>query len=253
MDKRNTKVTKAISWFALMYFVILFAERAQSLIRTFAQDKGFVKAFDVFANITVLLSLCATVIMLAFCNRSFFRSLFKSVVPDWSMLTITCGTALVSGMIHTENTIPGIQFASYGMLIVAMILRTAQLAPNAGNRLSLWYSLAFLTVFSMAIPVVYHSHIELAVLFHIIEFAVMFLLVLSFTLLLRKLFIGKGENLLLLCVVVTMAIGDAIILWMRWSEEVNSFVLIFASLSIVMYIVGKLIFRRISRGRKPVV
>lgn len=244
MEKKSTKITKAISWFVLLYFLILFAERAQSLVRAVLQGGWFPTAFDGFANITVALSLCATVVLLLFFNGSFFKSLFLSVVPDYSMLTITCGVVLVSGMIHTECTIPAIQFASYGMLIVAMILRTAQLAPSAKSRLSLWYSMAFLTVFSMAIPVVYHSHIELATLFHIIEIVVMLLLVYSFTAMLRRLFVGKGENLLLLFIVLTMAVGDAVVLWMRWAEEINYFVLIFASLSVVMYIAGKLILRK---------
>ena len=71
----------------------------------------------------------------------------------------------------------------------------------------------------------------------------MLLLVLSFTVMLRKLFLGKGENLLLWAPFVIMALGDAVILWMRWTEEINSFVLIFACLSAVMFIIGKLILR----------
>lgn len=243
MDKNSTKVNKAISWFFLLYFVILFAERAQSLFKTVSQVGFFPTPFDAFANITVAVSLCAALILLVFKSGLFFKSLFLTVVPNYSILTIISGVILVSGMIHTECTIPGIQFASYGMLIIAMILRTAQLAPKAKSRFSLWYSLIYLTVFSMAIPVVYHSHIELAVLFHVIEAVVMLLLVLSFTIMLRKLFMGKGENLLLWAPFVIMALGDAVVLWMRWNEEINSFVLIFACLSSVMFILGKPILR----------
>lgn len=243
MDKNSTKVNKAISWCFLLYFVILFAERAQSLFRAFSQGGFFPSAFDAFANVTVALSLFAAIVLLIFKSGLFFKSLFMTVVPNYSILTIISGVILVSGMIHTECTIPAIQFASYGMLIVAMILRTAQLAPKVKSRFSLWYSLIYLTVFSMAIPVVYHSHIELSVLFHIIETVVMLFLVLSFTIMLRKLFLGKGENLLLWAPFVIMAVGDTVVLWMRWTEEVNSFVLIFAGLSAVMFIIGKLILR----------
>ena len=144
-------------------------------------------------------------------------------------------------MLHTEFTIAPIQFAAYGMLIIAMILRAVELSGIAQNRFSLWYSLGYLTAFSMAIPVVYHSEIENAVLFHVIESAVMLLLVLSFTLMLRRLFIGKGENLLLWAPFIIMAVGDAVVLWMRWTEEINSFVLIFACLSAVLFIIGKVI------------
>lgn len=243
MEKNSTKINKMISWFFLLYFVILFIERAQSLFRAVSEHGFFPTAFDAFANITVALSLCAALVLLIFRSGLFFKSLFMAVVPNYSILTIISGVILVSGMIHTEFTIPGIQFASYGMLIFAMILRTAQLSSKTKNRFVLWYSLCYLTLFSMAIPVVYHSHIELAVLFHIIEAVVMLLLVLSFTIMLRKLFTGKGENLLLWAPFIIMAAGDAVVLWMRWNEEINYFVLIFAVVSAVAFLAGKLLVK----------
>jgi hypothetical protein len=70
----------------------------------------------------------------------------------------------------------------------------------------------------------------------------MFALVCSFTLMLRRLFLGRGENLLLWLPFAVMAIGDAVVLWMGWAAEVNAFVLIFAALSVVLFIIGKIIF-----------
>ncbi len=241
MAVKGSKYTKWISWLFLLYFVILAGERLQSLIRAIARDGLFPTAFDGFVNLTAILSLCAAVIMLLLFNRSFLKSLFSTVVPDYSALTITSGVILVSGMVHTEFTIPPIQFAAYGMLIVAMILRAAELSSSAENRFSMWYSLIYLTAFSMAIPVVYPSSIEHAALFHFIEADVMLVLVVSFTVMLRRLFVGRGENLLLWIPFLVMVIGDAAVLWMRWSEEINSFVLIFAILSAVLFLVGKLI------------
>lgn len=241
MAVKGTKFTKWISWLFLLYFVILAGERLQSLIRAIARDGLFPTAFDGFVNLTAILSLCAAVIMLLLFDRSFLQSLFSTAVPDYSALTITSGVILVSGMVHTEFTIPPIQFAAYGMLIVAMILRVAELSSSAENRFSMWYSLIYLTAFSMAIPVVYHSAIEHAALFHFIEADVMLVLVVSFTVMLRRLFVGRGENLLLWIPFLVMVIGDAAVLWMRWSEEVNSFVLIFAILSAVLFLAGKLI------------
>ena len=245
--KNQNGITKAISWLFLLYFAILFGERAQSLLFTVMNGGLFASAFDTFVNLTAILSLCAAVIMLALFNRGFWKSLFASARPDYSALTITSGVILVSGMVHTEYTIPGIQFASYGMLILAMILRTAQLSGGAKSRFSIRYSLAYLTVFSMAIPVVYHSAIEQAALFHFIEADVMLLLVLSFTVMLRRLFIGQGEDLLLWLPFAVMAVGDAAVLWMRWSEEVNAFVLIFAALSAVMFLIGKPILYQLKK------
>ena len=241
MTAKKKGFGRLISWMFLMYFVILFGERAQSLFRAITQYGLFPSAFDDFVNLTAILSLCATVAMLVIRCRSFWKSLFSAAEADYCPLSVTSGVILVSGMLHTEFTIAPIQFAAYGMLIIAMILRSVELSGIAQNRFSLWYSLGYLTAFSMAIPVVYHSEIESAVLFHVIESAVMLLLVLSFTLMLRRLFLGKGENLLLWVPFIIMAVGDAVVLWMRWAEEINSFVLIFACLSAVLFIIGKVI------------
>lgn len=248
MTAKKKNFGRLISWLFLLYFVILFAERTQSLIRAVTQYGLFPSVFDGFVNLTALLSLCATVIMFLVRCRSFWKSLFSSTKADYCPLTVTSGVILISGMLHTEYTIPAIQFTAYGMLIIAMILRTVELSGDAKSRFSLWYSLGWLTAFSMAIPVVYHSEIENAVLFHIIESLVMLLLVLSFTLMLRRLFLGKGENLLLWAPFLIMVIGDAVVLWMRRTEEINSFVLIFACLSAVLFIVGKVIWKL--RGRQ---
>lgn len=247
MAQKKNGAVKAISWLFLLYFVILFGERAQSLVRSISQYGLFPDAFGGFVNMTAAASLCAAVILLAFFNGSFWRSLFSSAVPDYSMLTITSGVILVSGMVHTEFTISGIQFASYGMLIVAMIIRTAQLSGGAKSRFSLWYSLIYLTAFSMAIPVVYHSNIAQATLFHSLEAVVMLLLVFSFTVMLRRLFIGESEDLLMWLPFAAMVLGDAVLIWMRWSEEINYFVLIFAALSAVLFIVGKPILSKIGK------
>ena len=233
----------ALSWFFLLYFVILFAERLQSLLRAAAAGQFFCDPFEGIAGVTVSLSLLSAVILLAFRSGSFWKSLLHNREPDYAMLSVTAGVILVSGMIHTLYTIPGIQFASYGMLIVAMLLRILQLAPQSKNRFGLWYSLAYLTVFSMAIPVVY-KHYTLAnpALFHGLEYLVMLSLVILFTVMLRRLFLGQGENLLQWLPFAEMAIGDTAVLWIGWTAEANLFVLIFAALSAVMFLVGTLLF-----------
>lgn len=245
MKKKEHRFSKVISWLTLAYFVILFAERAQSILRILIDDNIglFYTPFDIYANVLTVVSISATIFMLIVYNGDFFRSLTDSkVVPDYSMLAITAGVMLVSGMVHTEFTIAPLQFGAYGALIVAMILRTAETAPKAKSKLKLWYSLAFLTVFSMAIPVMYHSYIEHAVLFHIIAAATALVLVFFFTLMMRRVFIGNAEDLLLFVPTILMAALDSVVIIMRWNEEINMFALIFAALSVVMFIAGRVIF-----------
>ena len=238
-------MSMVISWLFLGYFIILFAERAQSLVRicrgSFADL--YRSRFDGYVNTLTIISLIATVVMLIFACKGFWQSLAdKSVIPDYSMLTVTAGILLVSGMVHTEYTVAPVQFASYGMLIVAMVLRCVQLSEGSGNRFMLWYSLIFLTVFSMAIPVMYRSEINNATLFHIIEAVVSLALVACFTFMLRDLFLGQGNDLLRWVPMLIAVIGDAVILAMRWKESVNTFVLIFIILSAVIFSAGKIVF-----------
>ena len=195
------------------------------------------------ARALTALSLVASVLLLIFGNKGFWQSLVDSdVVPDYTMLTVTAGVILVSGMMHTEHTIAPVQFASYGMLIVAMILRTVQTSSGAEHPFMFWYSLAFLTVFSMAIPVMYRSEISRAALFHVTEALAALALVACFTWMLRDLFTGQGSDLLRWIPMIIAAVADAVILAMRWREKVNTFVLIFIILSAVVFVVGRVVF-----------
>lgn len=226
-------------------FFILFAERAQSLVRISRSSFSdlYRTGFDGFVNTLTALSLVAAVLLLIFGNKGFWQSLVNSdVVPDYTMLTITAGVILVSGMMHTEHTIAPVQFASYGMLIAAMILRTAQTSSGAEHPFMFWYSLAFLTVFSMAIPVMYRSEISRAALFHVTEAIAALALVACFTWMLRDLFTGQGSDLLRWIPMIIAAVADAVILAMRWREKVNAFVLIFIILSAVVFAVGRVVF-----------
>lgn len=242
---QNSSLYPVISWFFLGYFFILFAERAQSLVRISRSSFSdlYRTGFDGFVNTLTALSLVAAVLLLIFGNKGFWQSLVNSdVVPDYTMLTITAGVILVSGMMHTEHTIAPVQFASYGMLIAAMILRTAQTSSGAEHPFMFWYSLAFLTVFSMAIPVMYRSEISRAALFHVTEAIAALALVACFTWMLRDLFTGQGSDLLRWIPMIIAAVADAVILAMRWREKVNAFVLIFIILSAVVFAVGRVVF-----------
>ncbi len=238
------RLTTLVSWTFLAYFVILFAERLQSIVRIAVSGKGLVSSgFEAYVNILTIISLLATSVMLVFFNSGFWRSLSgKTDGLNITMLCITAGVLLLGGMVHTEFTIPGIQFASYGILILGLILQTVISVKAGGHAFPLWYSLIYLVAFSMAIPVMYHSSIEHAVLFHILEALTAFVMVALFTLLMLRLMTGSGENLLLWVPFLVMLVLDTILIAMRWKESVNTFVLIFASLSTVLFIAGKIIF-----------
>lgn len=242
MQQKSSNLTQPIVLLVLLYYVILFAERAQSLIRVLAHGAFFATAFDGYVDTLTLLSLLATVALLATRNGDFWQALTKKGAPDYTRLSVTCGVLLLGGMVHTEYTVAPVQFVAYGMLIAAMVLRAVEVAPGK-DRFRLWYSLVYLTVFSMAIPVMYRSFLPHSAMFHVIEAATAIVLVFLFTLLMRRVFLGSGEDLLYREPMAVAVVADTVILALRWQEKINTFVLIFAALTLVLFLLGKLLFR----------
>ena len=126
------------------------------------------------------------------------------------------------------------------MLIAALVIKTACVNAQAEDHVLLWMSLIYLILFSMAIPVMYHSEIEKATLFHVIEAVVSLALVAAFAVLMYKVLIGNAVNLFYVIPVAIAVIGDTIIVAMRWKEKVNGFVLIFLIAASVMWIAGRI-------------
>lgn len=229
----------------LSYFVVLLAERVQSISRIILDPslKLFSSSYDIYVEVLSIFSMVSAVILLVFFNKSLWMNLAGRKVPlDYPMLSLTATVLLFSGMVHTEHTIPPIQFIAYGFLIVLMAIKTFETAQRIGNKAEVWYSFAYWVVFSMAIPVVYRSNMDNAGLFHVIEAIVSFALVVAFGLMLRSILVGDGKALLLWWPFLILAIGDTAVVAMRWKESVNSFVLIFASLSVILFALGKIIF-----------
>ena len=233
-----------IVWFVFAYFLILFLERTQSVVRSgLDKKKGFFSSgFHAYVNLITILSLLGTVLLLILKNRGFFTALAGRGQADLSWLAVTCGVILVSGMVHTEYTAAPVQFVAYGFLIAAMILRTVQAARGAAQPFHYWYSLVYVTAFSMAIPVMYRSKIKHAAFFHVIEAVTALALVFCFTMMLRALFLGKGEDLLWWVPMLTAFVCDSAILLMRRKEEINTFVLIFLIVSCVLFCAGRILF-----------
>jgi len=245
-EKNKNVLNLIISWFFLLYFVILFVERVQSIIRIISGHYGFFEtAYDGYVNIIVILSLVASIILLVLFCKDYFKSLFVIGTPvDYSKVAYVSGVILISGMHHTAFTIAAVQFVSYGMLIVAMILKTVVSSYEIKDKFKLWYSLVYLILFSMAIPVMYHSFISAHTAFHIIEAIAALVLVAMFTTLLRLVFVNSATDLLYIFPLVTMVVFDAVLIIMRWDENVNVFLLIFASLSLVSFVLGKILFKK---------
>ncbi len=117
---------------------------------------------------------------------------------------------------------------------------------NSNNKILLWLSFFYLVSFSMAIPVMYESAIELHAVFHILEAITAIVLVFIFTYLFLQIFKGI-DDLFLLIPIIVATILDVILIIMRWNETINTFVLIFISLSIILFIIGY-IFKKVKKN-----
>ena len=230
--------------FIILYLLILSAERIQSLVRSGKKKVLLTDGLHKYMTGLCLLSFAGTIVLL--CIQGFFllqgapidspQAIVNDPVVSTMLLCSTIGCLLLSGMVHTEYSIPAIQFVSYGALIVAMILNVitqSWLTPGA-RVLTMLYIVAF----SMAIPVVYPSQIKNKRLFHIIESIVSFGLVAVFTFMLFELFMGQYGLVFHPAFLITAVLADIVVLVLRWKEEINWFVLVSLALAVVLWIVG---------------
>ena len=231
--------------FIILYLLILSAERIQSLVRSRKKKVLLTDGLHKYMTGLCLLSFAGTIVLL--CIQGFFllqgapidspQAIVNDPVVSTMLLCSTIGCLLLSGMVHTEYSIPGIQFAAYGVLIAGMVLWMIMQKDilNLGSRI---VTISYIVAFSMSIPVVYPSKIEKKNLFHVIESIVSFLLVVVFAVLLYGLLAGTYEWLFNPVFLILAVAGDIPVLLLRRKEEMNWFVLVALSITIVLWIVG---------------
>lgn len=246
------KSDKAKLLFLLLYFLILTTERVISLVSVFTGDIAGYDLLDWYMTVLTVMSIIgAYVFILTQCRfkTAHYQNGKASAAPtpendNFRKLAVAAGILLLGGMVHTGGTIPPIQFASYGMILVSMAIHTAQCVKAHGNGLLRWLSFGYIVAFSMSIPVVYHTSIELSWLFIPLEILVSAGMVVMFTVMLRGFYNGNGEYGFPVLPFAGALIGDAAVLALRWNEEINAFVLIFICVTAVLFITGKIVSAR---------
>ncbi len=247
MAEEKSKVSDVLKmWFLFLYFIILTVERVISLVSVFMGDFSQYDALDWYMTALTLFAVFgAYVYMMTRCEMFTKKYTHGKIASspivsqkNFGRLSIAAGILLLGGMVHTNGTIPVIQFASYGMILISMAIHTVQQIKAKGGALMKWLSFAYIVAFSMAIPVVYHTSIELSWLFIPLECAVSAGMVILFTVMLKHFYEGNGECGFSILPFLVMLIGDAAVVYLRWNEEINFFVLIFASLSVVLWTAG---------------
>ena len=239
MKNKSKTLTYFINLCFFLYFILLIVERSISVVLTLRNNINlYGTAFDGYVYSLVFASIVGFLVLLVLKCHQNIKAVFKPVEDlrfDW--LCFAGGVLLLSGMVHTHYTISGLQFASYGVWILGILLKVISIHNKTENKVLLWLSFAYLVAFSMAIPVMYQSMIEAHVFFHILEAVGSIALVGTFTYLLLRIFNNNGDLVPLWPIILAIVV-DVPLIVLRWNEEINFFVLIFIALSTVLYIVG---------------
>ncbi len=242
METKQTKQFAFGKWkliFLLLYFAILTTERIISLIACFTGD---VDSFDLLDYYMVMLTIFAMfgayIFAVMRCTDVIKKRDENSNV--FSELGIAAGILLLGGMVHTNGSIPVMQFISYGMILISMAIHTAENVKLSKNTDKKWLSFAYIVAYSMAIPVVYHTSIELDYLFIPIECAVSVGMVTMFTIMLTRFYHRNGESKFGLVPFRIALVGDYAVVALRCEEEVNVFVLIFICVTTVLWFAGNI-------------
>ncbi|MGN0641381.1 MAG: hypothetical protein ACI4JT_10580 [Oscillospiraceae bacterium] len=241
---KKTVLDKLKMIFFLAYFLILSVERIISLVCVFTGNLSKYDALEWYMTALTLFAIFGAYVFMATKCHVSLKSTEIDLAEDnenYAKLSIAAGILLLGGMVHTEGTIPGIQFASYGMLLGAMGIHTFQCAKRDGNALMKWLSFAYITAFSMSIPVVYHTNIQLKYLFIPIECVVSAGMVVLFTIMLKRFFTQNSESDFSLIPFITAVIGAFAVIILRWNEEINWFVLIAISVTSVLWFLSNIL------------
>ena len=231
--------------FLAFYFLILTAERVISLIVCFTNDLSALDSLDYYMMALTVVAIFGAYIYGAIKFTSAVKEMdIEKRSGVFGELAIAAGILLLGGMVHTEGSIPAMQFTSYGMILISMALHTVQNVKSSGSIAKSWLSFSYTVAYSMAIPVVYHTQIAAANIFIPIEIVVSAGMVVMFTGMLRRFYNEGGDNRFFPVWFLFALIGDAAVVAMRWQEEINYFVLIFISLTTLLWLVGTLLRTR---------
>lgn len=246
-ETKNRRASDTLKFlFLVLYFLILTTERIISLVVCFSGDFSTYDALDYYMMALTILAIFGAYIIAA---AKFTNALKPNDEPNdeqpkgglFGNLAVAAGILLLGGMVHTHGSIPVMQFISYGMILISMAIHTIQNVRTAKGADKKWLSFSYIVAYSMSIPVVYHTNIDIAYLFVPVEIVISAGMVVLFTIMLRRFYNGNGESDFSLMPFLTAIIGDFLVLAMRWHEEVNTFVLIFICVTSVLWFAGNIL------------
>ena len=254
MTEKKKSITNALKIIGFsLYFLILFVERLLAVILSVHRGDAYAltsgNLFNFMAYSVTVLSLAAGTFLFVRIFIGLGRALsakekylFDDHAREWALASVAL---LFGGMMHTGFTLAGVQFAAYGFLIAAMIVRCVEGCLSGEDKYLSVVSLIYLVLFSMSIPVCYISFMNMSLrgFFFAAEYAAVFFLVPSFGILLSR-FMRSGRTSFAFCVPIAMFLLSGATVALQWQEKINWFVLIFTAATAVFYLAFGLVARR---------
>lgn len=240
MSEKQIKNNSYNKWkfiFLALYFAILTTERVISLVKCCANGLEGYELLDYYMIMLTIFAIFGSYLFAVLRCTDAVKHREKNG-NIFSELSIAAGILLLGGMVHTDGSIPVMQFISYGMILISMAIHTAENVKKSRNADRKWLSFAYIVAYSMAIPVVYHTNIALDYLFIPIECVVSAGMVAMFTIMLTRFYNGNGESGFSLMPFLVALFGDFVVLFLRWEEEINYFVLIFLCVMTALWFAG---------------
>ena len=142
MKNKSKTLTYFINLCFFLYFVLLIVERTISVVLSLSNNINlYGNAFDGYVYSLLFLSVIGFLVLLIVKCRPNIKAIIKpsdDLRFDW--LCIAGGVLLLSGMVHTHYTISGLQFASYGIWILGILLKVISIHSKSENKVLLWLS-----------------------------------------------------------------------------------------------------------------
>lgn len=250
MEKKINIVEFLRSLLFLLYFVILTAERLISLIAVISDNiLAAGAAFDIYTVSVTVLAIIGGWGYLLIRGKKLFRLNAPKEAGDFLQPSVAAGILLLGGMVHTHGTIAPVQFAAYGCLLASMGIFCGQCISRdsktgGGMALVRWLGFAYITAFSMSIPVVYgvncgNPEFDLCTAHNVIEVIVSIGLTAAFTCMLYGFYKKDAVFSFSPLTVVIAVLGDGLMLVLGWHAQVNWFVLVSVCAAAVLWIIGK--------------
>ena len=247
MKKLNLILNKITSICFILYFLILAVERGLAVFITPSIRDSVYTLYQAnyYVVLTYVIAMAAWgsgIVLFIKPAIGMFKKLFTLKEYDFEKyvgVLVPAMVLLLSAMMHTAFTITALQFVAYAFLIIAMLMITIQTCFDKERRVYSIISFFYVTFYAMAVPVCYLANIEneaLATTFYVSEVIASITLLSAFTCLLFM-FLKNGFTSSHYIFPIFVIVLDALVISLRWFDEINVFLLVFASLTVLTYFI----------------